>query len=197
MTLMIEGEPGEGMAFVDIAEIEHALLEKKITLHSKIKCRFSFIDEDNKEQTQVVETTPGRMLISQILPKHPKIKFDLINTVLNKKEVSNVIDSIYRHCGQTETVKFTDKIMLLGFENACKAGISFGKDDLIIPKEKEKFVNEAETNIKKYDQQYLDGIITKKEKYNKTVDTWSHCTDVVAKAMTCLLYTSPSPRDRG
>ena len=85
MTLMIEGEPGEGMAFVDIAEIEHALLEKKITLHSKIKCRFSFIDEDNKDQTQVVETTPGRMLISEILPKHPKIKFDLINTVLNKK----------------------------------------------------------------------------------------------------------------
>ena len=195
MTLMIDGEPGEGMAFIDIAEIEHALLEKNVSLHSKIKCRFEQLVEKDKIQTKIVETTPGRMLISEILPKHPKIDFGLINKVLSKKEVSNAMDTIYRHCGQTETVKFADRIMLIGFENACRAGISFGKDDLIIPKEKQKYVNEAENDVKKYEEQYMEGVITKKEKYNKTVDTWSHCTEAVAEAMTHELEKTQNTRE--
>ena len=184
LSLMFEKDIGTGMAFIDIAEIEHALLAKKITLHSKIKCRCNFINEENKEENTIVDTTAGRMIIYEILPKHPKIEISLINKILTKKEVSNVIDAIYRHCGQTETVKFCDKIMVLGFEHACRAGISFGKDDLIIPKEKDQLVDEAKKDIKNYDQQYLNGIITKKEKYNKTIDTWSQCTDAVASAMT-------------
>ena len=184
LSLMFEEDKGAGMAFIDIAEIEHALLAKKITLHSKIKCRCNFMNEDNKEESAIIETTAGRMMIYEILPKHPKIELSLINKILTKKEVSNVIDAIYRHCGQTETVKFCDKIMVLGFEHACRAGISFGKDDLIIPKEKDQLVNEAKKDIKNYDQQYLNGIITKKEKYNKTIDTWSQYTDSVASAMT-------------
>ena len=136
------------MSFVDIAEIEHALLAKKITLHSKIKCKYSFINDDDKEETGIAETTAGRMLIYEILPKNKNIKLDLINKILTKKEVSNVIDAIYRHCGQTDTVKFCDKIMVLGFEHACRAGISFGKDDLIIPNEKEQLVGEAKKDIK-------------------------------------------------
>jgi DNA-directed RNA polymerase subunit beta' len=184
LSLIFENDIGDGKAFVDIAEIEHALLAKKITLHSKIKCRYKFLNAENKEESSIAETTAGRMLIYEILPKHPKIELDLINKILTKKEVSNVIDAIYRHCGQTETVKFCDKIMVIGFEHACRAGISFGKDDLIIPKEKEHLVDEAKKDIKDYDQQYLNGIITKKEKYNKTIDTWSQCTDVVASAMT-------------
>jgi len=184
MTLMIDGQPGEGMTFIDFAEIERALLEKRVSIHSRIKVKYSYIDENKEKKEELVETTPGRVRISEILPKDPKIRFSLINKVLSKKEVSNIIDIIYRHCGQTETVKFADKIMGIGFENACIAGISFGKDDLIIPPEKQKLVSDAEGDIKKYDQQYLDGIITKKEKYNKTIDTWSQCTDSVAKAMT-------------
>ena len=184
MSLMFDEDPGAGMAFTNIAEIEHALLAKKITLHSKIKCRHEFLNDENQEERSINETTAGRMLIYEILPKHQKIGLDLINKILTKKEVSNVIDAIYRHCGQTETVKFCDKIMVLGFEHACRAGISFGKDDLIIPKEKDQLVDEAKKDIKSYDQQYLNGIITKKEKYNKTIDTWSQCTDSVASAMT-------------
>ena len=184
MSLMFDEDPGAGMAFTNIAEIEHALLAKKITLHSKIKCRHEFLNDENQEEHSIDETTAGRMLIYEILPKHQKIGLDLINKILTKKEVSNVIDAIYRHCGQTETVKFCDKIMVLGFEHACRAGISFGKDDLIIPKEKDQLVDEAKKDIKNYDQQYLNGIITKKEKYNKTIDTWSQCTDAVASAMT-------------
>jgi len=184
LSLMFDDDIGTGMSFIDIAEVEHALLAKKITLHSKIKCRYKFINQEDKEEIGIAETTAGRMLMYEILPKHKKIQLDLLNKILTKKEVSNVIDAIYRHCGQTETVKFCDKIMVLGFEHACRAGISFGKDDLIIPKEKEQLVNEAKKDIKNYNQQYLNGIITKKEKYNKTIDTWSQCTDSVATAMT-------------
>ena len=91
------------------------------------------VDAERQPIVRRVETTPGRMLLSEILPRNPAIGFDLINTLLTKKEISNVIDQVYRHCGQKETVIFCDRLMTLGFTQACKAGISFGKDDLIIP----------------------------------------------------------------
>ena len=86
--------------------------------------------------TKVINTTPGRMLLSELLPKHPNVPFSLINRLLTKKEITTVIDSVYRHCGQKETVIFADRMMGMGFAQACKAGISFGKDDLIIPETK-------------------------------------------------------------
>jgi DNA-directed RNA polymerase subunit beta' len=90
---------------------------------------------------------------------------------------------VYRHCGQKETVIFCDRIMALGFGYACKAGISFGKDDLMIPEAKISLVEESQGMVKEFEQQYLDGLITQGEKYNKVVDVWSHCTDRVAEEM--------------
>ncbi len=116
-----------------IGEIEHALFAKAITLHTKIKARWETIDAGGNPVRQVVVATPGRMMIAQILPKHPDVPFDLINRQLTKKNVSDVIDAVYRHCGQKECVIFADRLMGLGFGQAAKAGISFGKDDLIIP----------------------------------------------------------------
>ena len=154
-----------------------------MSLHARIKARFHTVDADGKPVVQRVETTPGRMLLSEILPRNPAIGFDLINTLLTKKEISNVIDQVYRHCGQKETVIFCDHLMALGFQQACKAGISFGKDDLIIPEEKRRLVAEAQEQVKQYEQQYQDGLITQGEKYNKVVDVWSRCTDRVAEEM--------------
>jgi DNA-directed RNA polymerase subunit beta' len=139
---------------------------------------------------QRLETTPGRMLLSEILPRHPAIPFSLINTLLTKKEISNVIDHVYRHCGQKETVIFCDRLMALGFQQACKAGISFGKDDLIIPDAKRRLVEEAQEQVKQYEQQYQDGLITQGEKYNKVVDVWSRCTDKVAEEMLKMIRLS-------
>ncbi len=79
------------------------------------------------------ETTPGRMLLADLLPRDPNVPFSLINKLMTKKEISNVIDVVYRHCGQKETVIFCDRIMTLGFSHAFRAGISFGKDDMVIP----------------------------------------------------------------
>ena len=178
-----EGEPGEGMVFADIGEIQHALEHRAVTLHSKIKARYRTVDDDGRPITQIVDTTPGRMLLSEVFPRNPRVKFDLINRLLTKKEISEVIDVVYRHCGQKETVIFADRVMSLGFGHACRAGISFGKDDLVIPDAKLSLVSEAQEQVKEFEQQYLDGLITRGEKYNKVVDVWSTCTDKVADKM--------------
>ncbi|HUA51201.1 MAG TPA: DNA-directed RNA polymerase subunit beta', partial [Candidatus Sulfotelmatobacter sp.] len=170
-------------AFADVGEIERALAAKAVTLHTPIEARYHTVDRNNEPITLRVETTPGRMLLSEILPRNPLISFDLINRLLTKKEISAVIDVVYRHCGQKETVIFADRLMALGFAHACHAGISFGKDDLIVPDAKEALVVDAQAKIKEYEQQYLDGLITQGEKYNKVVDVWSQCTEQVAEAM--------------
>ena len=184
------GEKGEGMSFTSIGEIEQALEAKAVSLHARIKARYYTVDADGKPVMQRVETTPGRMLLSEILPRHPAVSFDLINTLLTKKEISNVIDEVYRHCGQKETVIFCDHLMTLGFQQACKAGISFGKDDLIVPDAKRRLVTEAQEQVKQYEQQYQDGLITQGEKYNKVVDVWSRCTDKVAEEMLKMIRSS-------
>jgi DNA-directed RNA polymerase subunit beta' len=183
--LTIEGknEPGAGMAFGDIGEIQAALNAKAVTLHSPVKARTQLYDEKGELVTKVIQTTPGRMLLAEILPKHPNLPMGLINRLLTKKEITNVIDAVYRHCGQKETVIFADRMMGLGFHYACRAGISFGKDDLIVPKAKERLVGDAQKKVKEYEQQYLDGLITQGEKYNKVVDVWSNCTERVADEM--------------
>jgi DNA-directed RNA polymerase subunit beta' len=183
ITMERPGEKGEGMVFADVREIQQALDAKVVSLHAKIKTRYRGVDEQGNKVTVRVETTPGRMLLSEVLPRHPKVPFALINRLLTKKDVQNVIDIVYRHCGQKETVIFADRIMGLGYSHACRAGISFGKDDLVIPASKESLVSETETKVKEYEQQYQDGLITHGEKYNKVVDAWSKCTDDVADAM--------------
>src|SRR3546814_670101 len=159
-----DGEPGEGMLFGDIGEIEHALASGAVSLHAKVKARYHTVDADNKPIRLVVDTTPGRMLLSEVLPRHPNVPFSLLNKVLTKKEITELIDIVYRHCGQKDTVIFCDRIMALGFGYACKAGISFGKDDLMIPAAKAGLVEEAQAKVKEFEQQYLDGLITQGEK---------------------------------
>src|SRR6202008_4042191 len=125
-----------------------ALRARPSPLHSAKKARTSLYDDTGKLVTKTIATTPGRMLLAEILPRHPNLPLSLINRVLTKKEITNVIDSVYRHCGQKETVIFADRMMGLGFNYACRAGISFGKDDLIVPKAKEKLVNDAQRKVK-------------------------------------------------
>ncbi|MDP9196737.1 MAG: DNA-directed RNA polymerase subunit beta', partial [Pseudomonadota bacterium] len=183
ITMDMAGMPGEGMAFGSVGEIQQALDAKAVNLHSRIRARYATVDAAGKPVTSVVETTPGRMLLSEILPRHHNVPFSLVNRLLTKKDITGVIDTVYRHCGQKETVIFADRLMGLGFSHACRAGISFGKDDMIIPKAKEALVRAAQGQVKEYEQQYLDGLITRGEKYNKVVDVWSACTERVAEEM--------------
>jgi len=183
LSIAMDGEPGEGMMFGNVAEIHHALDAKVLTLHAKIKGRFITVDAKGKPVSQIYETTPGRMLLGELLPRNPNVSFDLVNRLLTKKDISNMIDVVYRHCGQKETVIFCDKIMGMGFDYACRAGISFGKDDMVIPVTKDAIVHKTSELVREYEQQYNDGLITRGEKYNKVVDTWTECTEQVAKEM--------------
>jgi len=183
LSLIMDNEPGEGMAFGSMSEIHHALDAKVVTLHTKIKGRVTMVDEKGKPVTAIYDTTPGRMLLVELLPRKPFIDFDLVNRLLTKKDISHMIDVVYRHCGQKETVIFCDRIMGLGFSYACRAGISFGKDDMVIPETKDAIVQKTSDLVREYEQQYNDGLITRGEKYNKVVDAWTECTELVAKEM--------------
>ena len=122
-------------------------------------------------------------MLGNVLPKSPKVPYDVVNKLMTKREISSMIDQVYRHCGQKETVIFCDRIMSLGFYHAFKAGISFGKDDMVVPASKWKIVETTRDLAKEFEQQYNDGLITQGEKYNKVVDAWSKSTDAIADAM--------------
>ena len=183
LTVERDGEKGEGMIFANIGELQLALDNDIVSLHTKIQSRFTSCDLDGNEHSYMVNTTVGRMILSEVLPKNSKIKFDIINKIITNKEISSIIDEIYRYCGQKETVIFCDRIMEMGFRYATISGISFGKDDLLIPEDKKILVEETRSVVGEYEKQYLDGLVTQGEKYNKVVDAWSQCTDKVAGAM--------------
>ncbi|MFR2532179.1 MAG: DNA-directed RNA polymerase subunit beta', partial [Alphaproteobacteria bacterium] len=183
LTYEAEGVAGEGSVYADFDEVQMALDNKFLDMHAKIKCRMEYVDDNGELKYGLVETTAGRIIVSQILPKHKNVPFSLVNRLIRKKEIGEIIDIVYRHCGQKETVLFVDKIMTLGFTNACKAGISFGKDDLIVPDAKKELIAETEKQVKEFEQQYQNGLITKGEKYNKVIDIWAACTDKVADEM--------------
>jgi DNA-directed RNA polymerase subunit beta' len=169
--------------FGDMAQIEHALHAKAIDLHTKIKYRWEGLDEKGEEVRRLYDTTPGRVMLGNVLPRSTKVSFDVVNKLMTKREISNMIDQVYRHCGQKETVIFCDRIMALGFHNAFKAGISFGKDDMVVPGSKWKIIDKTREFAKEFEQQYNDGLITQGEKYNKVVDAWSKCTEQIADEM--------------
>jgi DNA-directed RNA polymerase subunit beta' len=182
-TMERKGMVGEGMIFSSIDEVEHALAAGQVHLHAAITARIKQIDNEGNEIWKRYETTPGRLRLGNLLPLNAKAPFELVNRLLRKKDVQNVIDTVYRYCGQKESVIFCDQIMGLGFREAFKAGISFGKDDMLIPDSKWTIVNEVRDQVKEFEQQYMDGLITQGEKYNKVVDAWSKCSDKVAGEM--------------
>ncbi len=185
MTRALENAQGEGMVFSDIAEVHRAYDNRVAALHAKIKVRLRQveIDEDGErhEQRSLVETTVGRALLAEILPEG--LPFELVNTELNKKAISRLINKCYRRLGLKDTVVFADKLMYTGFAYATRAGISICIDDMKIPGEKKAILEEAEKEVTEIQQQYQSGLVTAGERYNKVVDIWSRTNERVAKAM--------------
>ncbi|MFC7553075.1 DNA-directed RNA polymerase subunit beta' [Pseudoroseomonas wenyumeiae] len=169
--------------FGDLGEVEQALAAGAINLHTAVMARVPAPTDDLPKRHETVLTTAGRMMMGALLPRDPRTPYSLVNRQLTKKSISDVMDAVYRHCGQKESVIFADRLMSLGFKQAAKAGISFGKDDMQIPAEKEGLIARTKAEVKEFEQQYLDGLITAGERYNKVVDAWSRCTDEVATAM--------------
>lgn len=185
MTRALENKAGEGMAFANVAEVKRAYDNRVVQIHAKVKVRISetAVNEDGTRtpKTSIVDTTVGRALLREILPDG--LPFALANTELTKKNISRLINSCYRMLGLKDTVVFADKLMYTGFAYATRAGVSIGIDDMIIPKEKEGIVAEAEGEVLEIQQQYQSGLVTAGERYNKVVDIWSRTNERVAKAM--------------
>ncbi|ARU06499.1 DNA-directed RNA polymerase subunit beta' [Comamonas serinivorans] len=177
---------GEGMVFADLGEIERALEAGQVELTSKIGVRLTQYTKDKatgefQGSTSVVDTTVGRALLSEILPKG--LPFENLNRPLKKKEISRLINASFRKCGLKETVVFADKLLQNGFRLATRAGISIAIEDMLVPPEKTSIIDAAEKEVKEIEQQYVSGLVTAGERYNKVVDIWGKAGDEVSKVM--------------
>ncbi|MEE4298042.1 MAG: DNA-directed RNA polymerase subunit beta', partial [Pseudomonadales bacterium] len=176
---------GEGMAFADVQEVHRAYRSGRVELHARVKVRMveHVADDDGNvtEQRSLVDTTVGRALFYQIVPR--QLPFDMVNRPMTKKAISGLLNACYRICGLKDTVIFADQLMYTGFEYSTKSGCSIGVNDFEIPAEKKTIVGDAEAEVKEIEQQYASGLVTQGEKYNKVIDIWSRANDQVAKAM--------------
>ncbi|HEY5580952.1 MAG TPA: DNA-directed RNA polymerase subunit beta' [Rhodoferax sp.] len=177
---------GEGLIFADVGEVQRAFDGGAVELNTRINVRLTEYTKD-KETSELVpstklwETTAGRALLSEILPKG--LPFENINKALKKKEISKLINVSFRKCGLKETVVFADKLLQYGFRLATKAGISICIDDMLVPTEKPGIIEHAEQEVKEIAQQYTSGLVTSGERYNKVVDIWGKAGDEVSKVM--------------
>jgi DNA-directed RNA polymerase subunit beta' len=185
MTRGLVGKKGEGMIFANLSEVHRAYDNRVVELHAKVKVRIREVEFGSEGQrtakTTLTETTVGRALLAEILPEG--MPFALVNTELNKKAISRLINSCYRQLGLKDTVIFADQLMYTGFRYATRAGVSIGIDDLVIPDAKKAILESAETEVLEIQEQYQSGLVTAGERYNKVVDIWSRTNEQVAKAM--------------
>ncbi|MFZ9371046.1 MAG: DNA-directed RNA polymerase subunit beta', partial [Limnohabitans sp.] len=177
---------GEGLVFADVGEVQRALDAGEVELTAKISVRLTEWNKDKVTgefipSTSLVDTTAGRALLSEILPKG--LPFSNLNKALKKKEISRLINTSFRKCGLKETVVFADKLLQNGFRLATRAGISIAIDDMLVPQEKHRIIADAEVEVKEIEQQYVSGLVTSGERYNKVVDIWGKAGDAVSKVM--------------
>ncbi len=176
---------GEGSIFSDIAEARRAYENGVVHLQAKVQVRVPVADKPSEQE--LVHTTVGRALLYEIVPAG--LPFSMVNTIMGKKVISDLINDCYRKMGLKQTVIFADQLMYTGFAYATRSGISIGIDDLLIPKSKGAIIAEAEQEVKEIGVQYASGLVTHGERYNKVVDIWSRTNDQVGKAMMTELST--------
>jgi len=163
---------GENRIFSSPTEVSYAYSTDNINLQAKIKCRI---------QGKVYETTVGRSLLSEVVPT--EIPFNAYNKVLDKKALAELIDSCYRLAGNKKTVILADQLMATGFKMATRAGISICVDDMLMPEEKTEYLQKAYALVQEIENQYIDGLITDGERYNKVIDIWAQTSELIASAM--------------
>jgi DNA-directed RNA polymerase subunit beta' len=173
---------GEGRIFSSPAEVRAAYDHHEVDLQARVTCRMDQFDKDGKAAGRArVESTVGRILLSDVLPR--RIPFQAINKTMDKKTLGNLIDLCYRLCGEKETVILADRLRSLGYGYATKAGISIAIKDMVIPQKKQEMLEAAQKEVAEIENQYLEGLITDGERYNKVIDIWAQVTEQVAGEM--------------
>ncbi len=163
---------GEGKSFADCGEVRVAYDAGEVDLHARIRVRMD---------GEVYETTVGRVILKEIMPE--QIPFSMINRVINKKELANLIDYCFRHCGDKQTVVLSDRLKDLGYEYATRSGLSMSIKDMHIPTRKEKIIEDSVKEVRGIETDYQDGLITDGERYNKVIDIWARVTELVSEEM--------------
>ena len=163
---------GEGKLFSDRDEVRMAYDAGEVDLHAAIECRI---------RGQRVKTTVGRVILSEILPD--ELDFEVINKVMDKKSLKDLVGHCYRKAGTKATVVLSDRLKDMGYRNSTKSGLSISVKDMVIPSRKQAILDKAMNDVRVIEKQYKEGIITDGEKYNKAVDTWAKATEDVAARM--------------
>jgi DNA-directed RNA polymerase subunit beta' len=158
--------------FATVDEVRMAYDHGELELQTAVKVRV---------EGELVQTTVGRVLLYDIVPKG--LQFKLVNRVMGKKQLGDLIDGCYRAFGQKETVLLADKLRHLGYSYATKAGISICVEDLLIPKRKVDLLEHAQKDVSEIEEQYTEGLITDGERYNKVVDIWAQVSEQIAEEM--------------
>ncbi|HHW4983945.1 TPA: DNA-directed RNA polymerase subunit beta' [Legionella anisa] len=183
---------GEGKIFVSAQEAQNFYESGHLDIHAKIKIR---MPKDDGEGHHLVETTVGRAILAEILPKG--MTFATINRTMTKKVISKVIDSCYRNFGLKETVIFADKLMYTGFKYATRSGITIGIEDMEIPDDKASIIDHADNEVREIESQFRSGLVTNGERYNKVIDIWSRTNELVAKSMMSKIATEETRDAKG
>ena len=176
MTKEMKGVTGEGKLFLSTDEVQIAYDHEKVDLKASIKVRLN---------GEIIDTTVGRILLYAHIP--PEVPFTYVNRLMKKKELASLVEMSYRLAGNVATVAMLDELKRLGFLHATKAGFSISINDMAIPKNKAKLLSQAEVDVSEVRQQYVDGLITEGERYNKVIDIWARLTDRVANEMLATL----------
>ena len=172
---------GEGMCFMDVAEVERAYFDESVDLHAKIRLRLTEQDQSGDVSTDIVDTTVGRAMLADILPQG--LQFSYVNRVLKRNEISELVDVCYRRVGLKETVVFADQLMYAGFKYSTLSGCSIGVDDFAIPEEKSDIISDAFAEITELERQFRDNLLSPTEKYNKAVDIWTRSSELIGSRM--------------
>ena len=172
LTRVRSGVKGEGMIFADPGEVRSALDSQGVDLQAKIKVRIN---------GEMKETTVGRVVLYEVIPE--TISFDAINKVMNKKELSNLINHCYRTRGDKTTVLLADRLKDIGFKYATHSGVSIAIHNMVIPENKKEIVGQADKDVLGIQKQYMEGLITYGERYNKVIDIWAQATEKIAAEM--------------
>jgi DNA-directed RNA polymerase subunit beta' len=207
---------GEDKFFASPAEVRIAYDHGEVDLHARVTVRMPVAgsrimveeDEDEVRPSQMVdgqsgngnvavervETTVGRVLLYEIVPS--EVPFSEVNRTMKKKELGNLIDTVYRRAGNKATVIFADRLKDVGFDFATRAGISISIRDMTIPPQKPQLLEQAQKQVSEIQKQYNNGVITDGERYNKVVDIWAEVQDEIGGAVLKGLATQVFGRDK-
>ena len=180
ITKLRSGDKGEGTIFYSPEEAEIAYNEGRVTLHAPVTIRVEDVDaEGNRVTVLKKDTSVGRVLFNQYVPK----EIGYVNEIISKKSLRTIIGKVIKACGVTRSAQFLDDIKNLGYKMAFRGGLSFNLGDVIIPKEKEEYVNEGYSQVEEVMFNFQNGLITGTERYNQVIDIWTHVNTRLANTL--------------